>query len=260
MPINPLRKYLASRRRKKESPSRGDRPEALVSIRFGEFDVAGERLGCGDPSQVPSGVSVGSGPGTYQLEAECLVYAGDSRVARVSAKRTDSFATRGNHLGKITVDLALACFFDADCLERFARDHPDDYCEWIEDSVIMHDWVEAGTLRCRKARTTLPYFQVGFGDGLYDVFELRAGDASVGLELACLESDAPYPFDARPATIADGPGAAGDGATVIPDLELLGELFREAVARYTGTETIEEIAQNAKDMVDAVFKKGRDRG
>jgi hypothetical protein len=257
MPINPLRKYLASRRRKKDPPALGDLPEALMRIRFGVVDIKGQRLGCGDPSQVPSGVSVESGRGSYELEAECLAYAGDARVARVLAKRTDSLAARGNNVGRITVDLARACFFDAELLELFARDRPNDYCEWIEDHVVMCDWVEAGTLSCRQARTTLPYFEVGFGDGLYDVFELREGDSLVGLELVCLEAEAPYPFDAPPGTAVGSLGAQSDGTVEVPDLQLLVGSFQKAAAGFTGSETIEEMTKIAQDIVEAAFNKDR---
>ncbi len=156
MPLNPLRKYLMARRKEQAHPSKGDPPKALKVIRFGAFAVEGARLGCGDPSQLPLGVSVNSGPGSYELEAECLVYAGDARVGRVSAQRTASKAKRGDRVGQIGVDLAMACFFDAERLEAFADDKPDDYVQWVEDDVVMCDWVEAGTLSCRPAKTKIP--------------------------------------------------------------------------------------------------------
>lgn len=257
MPLNPLRKYLVSRRREQGGLQKGDRCEVLTVIRFGAFAVEGTRLGCGDPSQLPLGVSVNSGAGSYQLEAECLVYPGDPRVARVTAKRTNAAAVRGDRVGQIGVDLALACFFDAERLETFASERPDAYDQWIEDHVVMCDWAEAGTLSCRSAKTKIPYFEVGFGDGLYDVFELREGESIVGLELVCLEAGASYPFDPRVAIAGESPSGDAVGDVEIPDLELLVGSLQKSFATFTGSETVEEIAEIAKQAVDRAFHKDK---
>jgi hypothetical protein len=251
MPDNALRKYLLTRRTGNRTVAKGDRPQVSDLVRFGSFALKGTRLGCGDPSQLPLGVYVDCAPGTYELEAECFVYAGDARLARASVMRADSRGARGRHLGRVGVDLAMACFFDADRLDDFANGQPDEYDEWIEDQVVMCDWVESGTLDCRPAKTKIPYFEVGFGDGEYDVFELRDAEVTVGLELVCLEADAPYPFDVIPVN------AEGRAEVVtedeLPDFHRLVESLRQATANFTGAESIDDIATVAKKAVADAF-------
>lgn len=190
---NPLGDYLR-RYTFLPPPSHGQQPAETLVIPFGTFDLKGTRLGFCDTWMVPEGVAVTCEPGRYALEALCLCYGTDARVARVSARRAGEHGQRGPSCGTFGVDVGSACIFDFDVMEHFADRAPAAVDRWGQKHIVDDPPHFSGTVACRPARTSIVFFDSGFGDGIYTVYELRGDQGIVGAEAVFLEPDHPYPF------------------------------------------------------------------
>jgi len=195
MSSNPLSEYLRGFAYK-SPPRRGQRPIETLRIPFETFDLRGTRLGFGDTWMFFDGVAIDCAPGTYALEAECYCYGSDARVARVFATLAGRHGTRGALCGSFGVDVASACIVDYDAIEGYADHDEVAFDRWMQQQVVEAAPSWSGSIACPAAKTSLVFFDSGFGDGHYSVYEQRDGHGLVGAEVVFLTADAPYPFGA----------------------------------------------------------------
>src|SRR5262249_19519531 len=118
---NPLGEYLgpfggAISAENRPRPGKGDLPTEKCAIQFERLEVHGHSVGVADAWQAPAGMSVEAGPGAYVLEADCVAYASERRVARVRAVRDGCNPGRRTPIGEIPVDVGMACIYDGQLL------------------------------------------------------------------------------------------------------------------------------------------------
>lgn len=192
MASNPLTAYLTQSfggARQK----RGQSPDEVVRISFAKFELRGTRLGFSDPWGILDAVPVVCPSGQYGLEAECFRYGSDARIARVIATLAGRRGERGSLYGAFGVDVGNACIFDYDAIEGYADSAGDAFEAWVQ-GYVDGTWNRSGTIACAPAKTSVAYFSSGFGDGTYQVYELRDDYEIVGAETVFLEPGTPYPF------------------------------------------------------------------
>jgi hypothetical protein len=135
-------------------------------------------------------------PGSYVVECKGVRYGQDRRVAGMRVFAVGSKAKRGKKIGEIPVDFGGVSVLDIDTVEDSINEDEERYEEWLDEilydsddysSIKIHEWVPTGT--------KIPVVQGGFGDGVYNVYELMEEGNIVGLEIEFIRDGEEYPFD-----------------------------------------------------------------
>lgn len=138
-------------------------------------------------------IPVASGP--FIVECKGVRFGDDARVAAMRAYPESTAVARGEKIGEIPVDLGGVSVVDIETIEPSINEDEDEHEEWLEDIlfatdveslVSLHEWP--------PTQTIIPSVESGFGDGVYDVFELVSGGRRVGLEIVFIEEGEKYPF------------------------------------------------------------------
>ena len=159
------------------------------------FELKGTRLWVGDLAFVPAedaGVSAELPPGKYEIAVMGVAYGEDHRAARLRVASSDG--ALGAELGTFGTDWGMAGVCDMDRMDGLVERDEEGYMEWLSE-FMGQDFATPGVAACEPADTKVIYTPSGFGDGTFTVFELRAGDALVGLEVEFIASETPYPFE-----------------------------------------------------------------
>jgi len=156
---------------------------------FADLEVVSGRVGVSDPAFCRDNpLVVELAPGVYPVHAHVV----GSTVSEMRLGGGDE-AARGDEIGWISVDFAMASVFDAGVFEALQKETA------LDDDTVWGDaWVEEviaiglhGVAHCDPARGRGPMaiVQSGYGDGRYPVFELRSGEALVGVAAMFLGPD-----------------------------------------------------------------------
>lgn len=176
-------------------PEDGAKPLERRQFKVADLPIRGASLGFGDAWAAPNdAVTVDVPAGTYEVHVEAFSYGTDGRIARLMVYLPGAAPIRGEAVGEFGVDVAAAAVFDAEVLEGFMDDDEESWEGWL-DEYTARDYEEldvAGVYPCPDADTAMVYCSTGFGDGSYEVFELRRYGQVVGAEAVFLRPDQGY--------------------------------------------------------------------
>ncbi|MGF1532014.1 MAG: hypothetical protein ACFCU4_11740 [Puniceicoccaceae bacterium] len=132
-------------------------------------------------------------PGKYSVECMGVSFGGDRRVAALRAYPKGKAVTVGEKVSEIPVDLGGVSVVDIAAIIQSINENEERYEEWAEEIlfgsddyslVSLHEWLET--------KTKIPSVESGFGDGVYDLFELRSDGGVVGLQIVFIREDDLY--------------------------------------------------------------------
>ncbi len=178
-------------------PEPGTAPCEVVWIHVGELALHGARFYVGDSWNIGVDcVDVPASPGVYDATVECFSYGTDGRIARLRLLLRDAEPTNSKVIGEFGVDVASAGVIDADALDKWADNNPDDYEGWLDEFTTsrLDNFEMAGFFSCPEAHTQMLHTSTGFGDGSYPVLSLLVDDKPVGFEAVYLRPGHGY-FD-----------------------------------------------------------------
>ncbi len=167
---------------------------------FCEFVLKGNKVLCVDAQFAPSaedGLLVDLSPGKYLLQAKCVDYGGDKRVARLRLLPKKIVASLGAQLGETWTDTAKTGVCDYDVFSKAWGTDDDASYEKISPAFETEKPFGKATLD-KASSAILPFLDSGFGDGTFPVFELVADGKRVGLEIQFIAEGTPYPFGETP--------------------------------------------------------------
>jgi hypothetical protein len=185
----------------------GQKPDDIRWLPTGiTVTVAAGPVGFCDAWAVPDDpVTVDLVPGPYEIELQLVAYGADVRVAASRIRRVGVGAVtlkKGKTAGRFGVDVATAAMFEVPVFEALENKDEDGYLEWLEGQYTKMDGL-AGVIAHPDGAAYF-YSHTGFGDGSYDVHELKSGDEVVGAEARFLAPDERYPFNREVTPAEDG--------------------------------------------------------
>lgn len=175
------------------APAAGTKPLEIVWKRVGELEVKGSRLYIGDSWAIlGESIELPISPGLYDIDAKCVSYGTDGRVALLRGRLRDCEPDGSREAGEFGVDVASAGMIDADALDRWAQADEKAYEEW-QDRFSQTGAAEiVGFYPCKAIGSAMVFTSTGFGDGVYRAITLLEGDRPVGFEAHFLRDDEGY--------------------------------------------------------------------
>jgi hypothetical protein len=146
-----------------------------------QLPIESGSLFVGDPNYDPADAYVATvPPGTYRIEAQLRDLAGEWYTARVRAILEGSGEAKLSRLiGETCTDMAALAFYDLKAAEEAIAGDNDLYME----RVIKKSFATCGLVQLKLTKPmTIAYVETGF-DGSANVYELRSGRRSVGVEV-----------------------------------------------------------------------------
>ncbi len=154
------------------------------------LDLSGSRLLIKDAMTMldtgvsePEWPSVTCAPGEYVLE---IYVPQPFNAHRVRIRKTGSSPETGNSIGEVSVDHAFVAFVDYESFLSAVRADEEAYEEWtgmeLDDELAVNF---SGEIPFGDQK--LVYVKSVGGDGVFPVFELIEGDATVGMECVLVD-------------------------------------------------------------------------
>ncbi len=174
------------------SPKAGARGAESEWIDVGEVNVPQGLLWAGDPQVIRAeeGCTVEAPPGQYKFQIKGMDFDGVRVLsrARVIAKSARKFAL-GPRVGEAGTDVAQIAICDVRALnEGVGTKNLDEFVQDIAEQISEGPSIANTEFAYGKKSIEIVFAPSGFGDGGYDVYVLRSGDKTVGLEVEFLPS------------------------------------------------------------------------
>ncbi len=193
-----IRQFLGKAASKK--PKEGKRGQVSEWLPFHRLNVAGNALQFVERRVLglrgndnPECVEIPVSPGVFEVRCKGIRYGNDARVAGLRAYPEGMEVKRTKKLGKIPVDLATISVVDIEVFEPSVLEDEERYEDWIDE--VLYESDSEALVDCdvwEPLQMDIPYVLSGFGDGVYDVWALKAKRRVVGMEIVFIEDDAPY--------------------------------------------------------------------
>jgi len=186
--------YLA--RPPRSQPKNGQGGVASPWLDFCVITLSGTVVHVVDASYTPvesEGCLVELARGRYRMHVKLLVFDADWRIAQLRAARSDCRPVRGALIGQTGTDTAKIAVYDYDVVSRDWQD--EDHTSWnILNKAMQGGRTHGVAVLDEKSGAVVPFVRSGFGDGTFDVQELRANGARVGFEITFISPSMKYPF------------------------------------------------------------------
>lgn len=129
-------------------------------------------------------VEINVKPGKFNIECKGVRFGEDVRIAGLRAYPKDRKVTRGKKIGEIPIDMGGVSIVDITTIELSVRENDERYEEWLEEILYGENHSLLFVHLWEPTQTKIPCVDGGFGDGLFDVYELKnSNGVTVGLEI-----------------------------------------------------------------------------
>jgi hypothetical protein len=195
-----IRQFLGKAGARK--PKEGQRGQVSEWLPFHRLTLVGSALQLVERrvlglrgNENPECVEIPVAPGVFEVRCKGIRYGNDARIAGLRAYPEGTEVKRAKKLGEIPVDLAAISVVDIEPLEPSVDEDEERYEDWIDE--VLYESDSDSSIGCdvwEPLQMDLPFVVSGFGDGVYDVWALKAKRKVVGMEIVFIEDDAPYPI------------------------------------------------------------------
>lgn len=184
-----LGKVLANRLRRQMSELIGIESDWQA---FYKFEFSGTKIWAGDALIAPSledGEKVDLEPGAYEVSIKWMEFDGDAYISRLRFCLSDLELINLNRIGATWADTGTQAICDLDQYTRAMQQNP----KIAEDLEAALDEQDYGVYNVGE-NVEIVAINSGFGDGVFDFYELVSNDRRVGVEIEMIKPGTAYPF------------------------------------------------------------------
>jgi len=182
----------------RRQPKRGEIGVASPWLDFYELKLSGAKVHIVDPGYAPidsEGCLVKLKRGAYGIECKVMAFGADLRIAGLRMVLSGSKSARGKRIGETGTDTARIAVYDYAAVCKAWQD------EGHASFNILKDAMQGGrehtiAVLDRTSRTEVCLVHSGFGDGTFEVHELKDGNVRAGFEVTFISPQTKYPFGA----------------------------------------------------------------
>ena len=175
----------------RRQPKRGETGVPSPRLDFCDLKLSGSKVHIVDPSYAPiesEGCLVKLKRGTYAIQCQVMAFGADLRIAGLRMVLPGSKPERGDLICQTGTDTGKIAVYDYDAVSQVWRDEDNASLNILKEAMqggrkngvaVLDD--KSGAVACMV--------RSGFGDGTFDVHELKDGNVRAGFEVTFISPD-----------------------------------------------------------------------